>query len=114
MYQKIILPKFLLLIVLTGPMAQAQPLLKGKVMEWDEGMKMEMPLPGANVYWLGTTNAATCDANGEFSITLPGNLPSKLVVSFVGYQSDTFSIADDSFRKVVLKKSIDLRAVDVI
>src|SRR5436190_1431140 len=100
--------------MLTCVAVQAVPLLKGKVVEWDESMKMEMPLVGANVYWSGTANATSTDANGEFSISLPDVLPAKLVISFVGYQSDTLNITDDSFRKITLKKSIELKAVDVI
>jgi outer membrane receptor for ferrienterochelin and colicins len=114
MYQKIILLKIFLLCMLTGMTALAQSALKGKVVEWDEGMKKEMPLVGTNVYWLGTTDAATCNVKGDFSISLPENLPAKLVVSFVGYQSDTITITDNSFRKIVLKKSIDLKPVDVV
>jgi outer membrane receptor for ferrienterochelin and colicins len=112
-YQKIIFLKIFLLFILTCIAAEAAPLLKGKVVEWDEGMKMEMPLVGANVYWLGTTNAASCDSKGQFSIVLPESLPAKLVVSFVGYKSDTLSITDDSYKKIILKKSIELKEVDV-
>jgi outer membrane receptor for ferrienterochelin and colicins len=114
MHYKIAFQKIILLLMLFCGAADASSILRGKVVEWDEGMKMEMPLPGANVYWLGTTNAATCNEKGEFSIALPDNLPVKLVVSFVGYQSDTVNITDDSFRKIVLKKSIDLKPVDVV
>jgi outer membrane receptor for ferrienterochelin and colicins len=108
-YQKIILLKLITLLLLTGMTAQAQSALKGKVAERDESMNMDMPIVGANVYWSGTTNGVVTNSNGDFSIELPATLPAKLVVSFVGYQSDTLTIADNSFRKIVLKKSIDLK-----
>ena len=42
--------------------------LKGKVVEWDQSMKMEMPIAGANVYWLQTTSGTNSDAQGNFSL----------------------------------------------
>jgi outer membrane receptor for ferrienterochelin and colicins len=114
MYSKLIFQKIFLLSVLLSFAADASPTLRGKVMEWDEGMKMEMPLPGANVYWLGTTIATSTDANGDFSLAIPAELPAKLIASFVGYRSDTINVSDDSFKKIILKKSIELKQVDVI
>jgi len=86
--------------------------LQGKVVEWDESMKMEMPLAGANIYWLGTTNGVNSDAEGNFSISSDPR-SKKLVVSFVGYQNDTIQTADISVQKILLKKSVDLKEVNV-
>jgi outer membrane receptor for ferrienterochelin and colicin len=69
--------------------AHGQP-LHGKVHE--EGEDSQKPLIGASVFWLGTTVGSATDANGEFIIPAPGELPAKLVVSFVGYTSDTVLI----------------------
>jgi outer membrane receptor for ferrienterochelin and colicin len=88
--------------------------MKGMVVEWDESMKMEMPIVGANVYWRGTTIATSTDAKGEFTLSLPSVLPAQLVTSYVGYQSDTLLITDDSYKKITLKKSVELKQVDVI
>ncbi len=46
-------------------------------------------IPLANVYWKGTTTGVVANANGEFKITEPTTYPAQLIVSFVGYQSDT-------------------------
>lgn len=46
----------------------------------DEGA----PLPGVNVIIKGTTVGTTTDANGNYSLTLPGN-DATLVFSFIGY-----------------------------
>jgi outer membrane receptor for ferrienterochelin and colicins len=86
--------------------------LKGKVVEWDESMKMDMPLTGANVYWLNTNIGVNTDATGNFSIPFNG-AGSKLVISFVGFQNDTLTIADLSFLKVTLKKSVELKEINV-
>ncbi len=87
--------------------------LSGSVAEWDESMKMEMPVAGANVYWMHTTTGTSTDANGNFKIALPDALPASMVVSFVGYANDTLQITGPSFQKVVLKKSVDLKEVEV-
>src|SRR4051812_454973 len=78
--------------------------LKGEVNYWDEDMKMEMPLPAANVYWVNSTVAASANEDGIFKIQLPDSLPARLVVSFVGYQNDTLLIKDASYKKIILKK----------
>lgn len=88
-------------------------ILSGKVMEWDEGMKMEMPIIGANVYWLNTTIGTTTNTEGKFQIPQPAVLPASMIVSFVGYKNDTLRISDNSFRKIILKKSIELKEVEV-
>src|SRR5436190_24044877 len=87
--------------------------LSGKVIEWDEAMKMEMPVPGANVYWANTTIGTTTNTNGNFQINIPPEFPSTLVISFIGFQNDSVRIDDNSFKKVLLKKSIELKEVEV-
>ena len=34
---------------------------------------MGEPVPGANVFWLGTTNGVTTSGDGSFSIVKPAN-----------------------------------------
>src|SRR6478609_4836871 len=92
-FQNIILPSLMMGIV---HITSAQ-MLKGEVNYWDEDMKMEMPLPATNVYWLNTTNATTADEAGKFKIQQADSLPAKLVLSFVGYQNDTLLINDASY-----------------
>jgi len=58
----------------------------------EEGESGNEPLIGASVFWLGTTIGAASDANGEFTISAPNELPAKLVASFVGYTSDTINV----------------------
>lgn len=72
------------------------------------------PLIGASVFWRGTTIGTATDVNGEFELNAPETLPAKLVVSFVGYQSDTLLVK--SIKKEIeihLQKSIELDAVTV-
>ncbi|MEO8085289.1 MAG: TonB-dependent receptor [Bacteroidota bacterium] len=98
-------------VILAAQIADAQQ-LKGKVVEWDQSMKMEMPIAGANVYWLNTTIGINTDAEGNFSVPV-NELTHRLVISFVGYQNDTIQVSQPSFLKVTLKKSVDLKDVNV-
>lgn len=61
-------------------------------------------IPLANIYWQGTTNAVVADENGNFKINEPESYPSNLVVSFVGYQSDTITF--QSYKKNIKVKLI--------
>ncbi|NLM92847.1 MAG: TonB-dependent receptor [Bacteroidales bacterium] len=72
------------------------------------------PLAGANVVWLGTTNGAATDAEGRFVLDKPAGLPQQLVVSYIGYQSDTLTItAADAEISVVLETARQLDEVVV-
>ena len=48
---------------------------------------------GANVFWLNTSIGATTDEKGWFKIPYQKNY-NKLVVSYVGYKTDTLTISD--------------------
>ena len=77
---------FLWICICCSAMVMGQQ-LKGRVVEENTGEKDG--IPGANVYWLGGTAGVTTDVDGYFSIDRIGT---KLVVSFVGYQSDTVDV----------------------
>ena len=53
----------------------------------------QVPLPGANVYWLGTTIGASTDIDGVFTIPYKKDYK-KLVISYVGFTTDTLDISD--------------------
>lgn len=90
--------------------ASAQKLM-GVVVETDP-KGVEQPLAGANVYWSGTTKATTTKDNGVFLIDrVPNN--DKLVISFVGYTSDTVVVTDQTNIKVELRSNQVLNEVTV-
>lgn len=43
------------------------------------------PIPGANVFWINTTEGATTNEDGNFSIHKPAR-SHMLVVSFIGFE----------------------------
>jgi outer membrane receptor for ferrienterochelin and colicin len=69
--------------------AQGQGRLEGKI--YDSEDKEETGLPGANVYWAGTSTGTSTNAAGYFSLKRERH-SSRLVISFVGYRSDTIEI----------------------
>jgi outer membrane receptor for ferrienterochelin and colicin len=89
--------------------AQAQKLM-GIVVEKIQGE--DSPLPGANVYWLGTVKGTTTRDNGVFMLDrIPG--VDKLIVSFVGYTADTLTITNEANVKVALRSEQMLQEVTV-
>ncbi|MGB0369676.1 MAG: TonB-dependent receptor, partial [Flavobacteriales bacterium] len=86
--------------------------LHGQVHE--EGENGHSPLIGASVFWLGTTIGSATDVNGEFAISEPKELPAKLVVSFVGYTSDTALVESANKEiEIHLQQSVKLGEVTV-
>ena len=49
-------------------------------------------LPAASVFWEGTQQGVTANADGRFSIDVPSSGRSRLIASFVGFQNDTVSV----------------------
>lgn len=68
----------------------SQSTLKGMVMTEENGNVA--PLPGANVHWLNTNIGATTDLDGWFEIEFSQE-SRELVISYVGYQTDTITVA---------------------
>lgn len=67
---------------------QAQTQVKGIVTDSHNN-----PIPGANVWWLGTTVGATTDDKGNFEISSV-NETDKLLISFIGYTTDTIRVTN--------------------
>lgn len=70
--------------------AKAQT-ISGRVQALDKGK--QTPLFGANVYWVGPLKPTTTDVAGQFTIDTVSTT-NQLIVSYVGYQTDTLTIAD--------------------
>lgn len=72
------------------------------------------PLPGANIYWLNTSDGTTADESGEFKISKPSK-SNTLVVSFIGYKSDTIKINGKSEKlSIILKDGMMTEEVQVV
>ena len=75
-----------------------QKVVKGQVTD-----ESGAPLPGANVLIKGTTIGVQTDADGNFSIEVPGN-SNTLVVSFIGMEEQEVVIGAGPL-KIVLKET---------
>ena len=68
----------------------SQQKVEGMVMEANPEEK-HMPLIGANVYWMDSQIGTMTNEDGLFSIPYSGEY-NKLIISYVGFQSDTLTI----------------------
>ena len=94
--------------MVTTTMAQS---IKGRVVEENGGKKIS--LPGANVVWEGTTKGVVTDENGRFE--LKWNKVGKLVVSFIGFQTEVIPVnASDEEIEILLHSGEVLDEVKVM
>ena len=84
----------------------------GFVYETD-GEENRAGLPGANVYWLGFGSGTITDETGLFQIEIPEKAH-MLVISYVGYGSDTLHISEPVELEFEFRKSQLLEEVQII
>jgi outer membrane receptor for ferrienterochelin and colicin len=84
--KKIIFSILILIPILTFSQTQ----FKGMIMD-KSNPKDNLGVYGANVHWLGTTVGAVTNEKGWFTISYK-EMYKKLIVSYVGYKTDTISI----------------------
>ncbi|RAJ11889.1 TonB-dependent receptor plug domain-containing protein [Olleya aquimaris] len=102
--------KLLILLGFLPLVMTAQETLTGTI--YDAGHETEQPLFGANLIWLDTSVGTSTDIDGQFS--LPYNTQyKKLVISYVGYKTDTLTITTATPIKHALKPTNDLDEVVV-
>ncbi len=99
---------FLYIIILLPTILFSQEKLEG-VIEISE-QKNNIPLPGANVYWLDTSIGTTTDIDGKFSIPYQKDYK-QLVISYVGFKTDIITIDSPKFIKHTLQSSNELDEV---
>jgi outer membrane receptor for ferrienterochelin and colicin len=87
--------------------------LTGTVWETDNTGK-RVPLPYANIVWLGTQTGVTADENGSFEIRRPAKSNTRLVARYVGYLPDTLTVAPGQKHiDITLKNNLVLQEVEV-
>lgn len=87
--KRTLLNGFLLFIPL---LLSSQSSLKGIILDGDIP-KNKMGLEGASVHWLNTNIGAVTDAKGRFVIPYK-KIHNKLIISYIGYKTDTIKIAN--------------------
>ena len=82
----------LLVLVILPVFSFSQSEIIGMIMEANKDNK-HLALPGANVYWLETTVGVVTDIDGKFTIPYKKEY-TKLVISYVGFKTDTLTITE--------------------
>lgn len=97
-----------------NPMASssnAANLIRGIVMEIDKKGQFN-PLENASLNWLGTNNGTLTDKHGYFQLQPIGE-DGQLVVSYVGFQSDTIAVGNNNDLKIIMASKGKLKDVVV-
>lgn len=72
------------------------------------------PIPGANVFWMNTTNGVTTTEEGRFSISKPAK-SHMLVVSFIGFENDTIHVnSKNQELDIILHEGVELGEVNIV
>ena len=89
----------------------SQPQLKGMVVELNT-QNQSIPLPGANVFWLNTSVGTITSDDGTFKLPYKP-IYKKLVISYVGFKTDTLTIDTPKTIRHLLEATDDLGEVTV-
>ena len=100
--------KYILTLLVLGPLVSFSQTLDGNVKDMED-----LPSVGASVYWLGTTHGTSTNTEGKFEISLEGITDKRLIVSFVGHETDTIHISKQTFIEVNLRESNVLGSVEI-
>ncbi|MFS4494383.1 TonB-dependent receptor domain-containing protein [Maribacter sp. 2308TA10-17] len=100
-----------ILIGLLPIFSLSQDKVEGMVMEGNAENK-HIGLPGANVYWMDSQIGTITNDEGLFSIPFSKEY-NKLIISYVGFQSDTLTINEPKMVHHTLKPSNELDEVVV-
>tara|TARA_R110002051_G_scaffold181460_1_gene250991 strand:- start:72951 stop:75233 length:2283 start_codon:yes stop_codon:yes gene_type:complete len=90
-----------------GLMVFSQDKVEGTVKDGNQ-----IGLPGASVYWMNSQLGVVTNEKGEFSIPFTKEY-TRLIISFVGFESDTLIINEPKTIAHLLKPSNELREVVV-
>lgn len=102
--------KLIIILFLLPLLSFSQEQLKGMVLE--NSAEKENPLPGANVYWLGSSVGTITNDDGTFSLPYKFSY-NNLVISYVGFKTDTLTVTENKFIRHVLQSTDELDAVTV-
>lgn len=95
-------------MVFLSTVAYAQTVVKGVIYDSEKA-----PLAGATIQVAGTNTRTQSDAEGKYQITAPSPT-SRLTVSFVGFESQTVSINNQTILNITLTSLNNLDAVVVV
>ena len=105
--------KNLIYIILLLPLLSfSQDKISGMIMEANAENK-HIPLPGANLIWLNTTVGTTTDIDGKFVLPYKKEY-SKLIISYVGFKTDTLTITEPKMIHHWLVPETQLDEIEIV
>jgi outer membrane receptor for ferrienterochelin and colicins len=99
---------FFILCLLGAVHAQAQETITGKILD-----DQKLPLPGAGLYWLNTSISGSTADDGTFTLPYSPEY-TKLVVSYIGFATDTLDVASPQYITHVMKPAADKVLGDLV
>ena len=103
---------FALIFAIWGGKISAQA-LSGEILAIDEHGHLE-GLPGVNIYWAGTSSGTSSDAEGKFRLSRKGIANQRIVVSSLGYETDTIDVKGINHLDITMRESTNqLQEVEV-
>lgn len=102
---------FIYIVLMLPFFVASQEKINGMIMEANDRNE-HIGLPGANVYWLNTTIGTVTDIDGKFTIAYKKE-NTKLVISYVGFKTDTLTITQPKMVHHWLQPTDNLNAVTV-
>ncbi|MEO8774481.1 MAG: carboxypeptidase-like regulatory domain-containing protein [Gelidibacter sp.] len=100
---------FFVVFILYSSFIYSQVKITGTVLEFNSTSKDKV-LPEVNIVWLNSSIGTTTNSVGEFS--LPFNKDSKkIIVSYVGYRTDTLTVNRPNLGKIWLHPDMELDEV---
>jgi hypothetical protein len=99
----------LLVIIFLLPNITLAQFVKGTVIDADS----EKPLQNANVFIEGTLIGTTTDKSGNFKLHVKENFSNPLIISFVGYETETFPVKYFETNQIV-RMTYKTREIDEI
>ncbi|MDX5345863.1 MAG: TonB-dependent receptor, partial [Hymenobacteraceae bacterium] len=103
----------LILLLLFAALTAAPALAQVQGHIFDKA-NLDYRLVGATVVWKGTSTGTSTDATGYYSLPAPPTPVSEIVISYIGYKTDTINVAGKSHVRVLLQSSTELKAVEVV
>jgi outer membrane receptor for ferrienterochelin and colicin len=104
--------KIIYILFLFSVATYTQEEIKGRILEANK-QNATIGLPGANVHWLNTTVGTATDIDGYFTIPYKKEYE-KLVISYVGFKTDTITITGPTTVLHRLEPTTSLNEVTVV
>lgn len=106
---------FFIVLLITNCLHATSQAVTGRVTTNRTDQSEPQGLPGAAVFWLGTTTGVMANDIGHFELPEPPGWPWKMVVQFVGYHNDTITLdGPRQHFKIKLRPSSQLKTIEII